>query len=216
MDLNACFDWAAGDLPGRGSGSGEGENRERPPTPRTYIEQIICFWPRERLLHKLRLMLLKFRQTKLCTPAQAAKFRGTAQFTAHASHANAAEFGMGSFKQRQQYDTELWDTSLTMDSSTRYFDALVSDWPKRVVKMCGGAKPPLIIISDAQADPGSQPSGGVIAIDMIDNFAEGYFTIFEEDFVNLSPPLPLFKRTQYPHERGPLRRGNWVLNRGGK
>ena len=30
MDLNACFDWGARDLPGRGSGNGEGENQERP------------------------------------------------------------------------------------------------------------------------------------------------------------------------------------------
>ena len=55
MDLNACFDRAARDLPGSGSGSGEGENRQRPPSP--HIRRVNHWLRQPGVRTRLRLFL---------------------------------------------------------------------------------------------------------------------------------------------------------------
>ena len=98
-----------------------------------HIDRTITFWPRERLLNKLRLYLVRIRESGKCTPAEAAKLRGTAQFMAHASAGGVGKFGLAPFKQRQYYDQAPWEAIFTMKLAKEYMNKLLADWPSRQI-----------------------------------------------------------------------------------
>jgi len=49
----------------------------------------------------------------------------------------------------------------------KHVESLLDRWPKRKVNVVGGGKPPLVIASDALADPGITTEGFII-VDVID------------------------------------------------
>ena len=53
-----------------------------------------------------------------------------------------------------------------MNFAIEYFNCLVSDGPRRIAELRGVARRPLVVAMDAQADPGGEPSGGFVLIDM--------------------------------------------------
>ena len=146
-----------------------------------HIDRTITFWPRERLLNKLRLYLVRIRESGKCTPAEAAKLRGTAQFMAHASAGGVGKFGLAPFKQRQYYDQAPWEASFTMKLATEYMNKLLADWPSRQIAVDTKGVPPIVIATDAQADPWSQPSGGFVVVDKLQQQTFGGYLEFPED-----------------------------------
>jgi len=150
-----------------------------------HTEYCISFWPRDRLLLKLKLMLKQFKSSASCPPGDAAKFRGTVQFTAHASSNHVGKFGMGPFKQRQYTDVEPWALTKSMLYSMSFFGAIFQQWPKRRVDLFPLRRRPLVIASDAQADPGRMPTGGFVAIDGESGVIQAGFIVFTQELLDV-------------------------------
>jgi len=157
-----------------------------------HTDGVVEFWPRERLLHKMRLYMLRIREEKQCTPAVAAKIRGTGAFMTHASCGGAGKFGMHAFKQRQYFDDPPWQVSTAMLLGAKYVESLLDDWPRRRVFTYATKRYPLVIASDAQADPGRMPTGGFIIVDPEDGSEEGYYTTFSEELRALQRGVPRY------------------------
>ena len=142
----------------------------------------VSFRPSQRLLDKIKALLLEILQKGSCTPAQAAKVRGMCGFMAHASASKIGKGGLAPFKQRQYTDKYPWDLSNMMKRSIDYLFAIIEDWPVRIVELKPPSRKPLVVASDAQADPGRSPTGGFIYLDMeMEEKAKGMWTVFDED-----------------------------------
>ena len=132
------------------------------------LKGIVAFEPSAKLLEKALTQLEEMAATNCCTPAMASKFRGTAGFCAHAFWGRVGRAGFGPFRQRQYSDTEPWTLSNSLARSIEYFRVILSQAPRRLLQ-CSSAKEPLVVIaSDAQADPGSQPGCGYMLFDARD------------------------------------------------
>ena len=132
-----------------------------------YIE----FRPRESLIEKLKGLLLEVWRTWLCTPAQAAKIVGVGQFMLHAAYSKVGKAALLAYIQRQHHDVPLfhlgkerWLVSYQMITSTQFLFMLLEDWPDKKVYLGPSYHYPVIIASDAQADPGKMPTGGLVAM----------------------------------------------------
>jgi hypothetical protein len=105
------------------------------------------------------------KDTRTCTPGAASKFRGTAGFCAHAFWGRIGRAGFGPFRQRQYSDVEPWQLSYSLERSIHYFDMIFSKRPRREFNCVAKHMPLVIIASDAQADPDSQPGCGYMMLD---------------------------------------------------
>ena len=90
---------------------------------------------------------------------------------------------MGPIKQRQYSDTAPRRLSLQILRALDFFDLLMAETPRKEVWLRQAAVTPLIIASDAQADPGTSPSGGAIVIDPISGHRQAVCFIFSPELL---------------------------------
>ena len=146
-----------------------------------YIE----FWPKEAIEEALRSLVAGFRARKLCTPAEASKFRGVAGFAAMAEWGHLGRLHLSPFKQRQYWDIPPWHLSKTMLRALDFQDLLLEVKPKRRVYVGRPSKRSLVVASDAQVEPGSWPGGGCLVYDPEEDSRWGHWLAFKAQHLAL-------------------------------
>ena len=126
---------------------------------------VVTFEPSAKLIVKAKGQLQEMKDTRKCTPGAATKFRGTAGFCAHAFWGRVGRAGFGPFRQRQYSDIEPWALSYSMERSIAYFDVIFEQRPRRHLDCAASDEPLIVIASDAQAEPGTQPGAGYLLLD---------------------------------------------------
>ena len=92
--------------------------------------------------------------------------------------------GFGPWKQRQYSDRAPWCVSKSLMRSIVFFRCLLDNLPVRKVRTDSPKRCPLIIASDAQADPGKQPSGGYSAFDPESGTKVGGYCTFSDELLS--------------------------------
>ena len=69
------------------------------------------------------------------------------------------------FRQRQYLETPPWSPSYTLGRSVEFYEAFLDEHPSRVIHLARDTPPPVVVASDAQAEPGCYPGGGSLLAD---------------------------------------------------
>ncbi len=130
-------------------------------------EHTVEFWPHEGILDELRVMIAKFKETRSCTPGEASKFRGIWGFATRAQFGQLGRAPMRAFKQRQYTDSPPWTLSSTMERAIDFIEVIIEQRLQRRVRVVRDERPPLVIATDAQVEPGQWPGGGALLVDPV-------------------------------------------------
>ena len=84
--------------------------------------------------------------------------------------------GFGPFKQREYWDKPPWTLSNSLQRSIDFFRAVFNDKPCRVMRLARQKCPGVVVASDAQADPGTQPSMGYLLADAVTGCRRGGYS----------------------------------------
>ena len=139
------------------------------------------FWPREGLCEKVLAMIEERRETNMTTPAQASKLCGTTAFTATGMFSGVGKAAAGPLIQRQHYDSQPWTNSDALKSAFDYLEVIFKAEPRRELKVRRRQRPLILLATDAQAEPGSRPSGGYLAIDTITGEKRAAYIEFDDE-----------------------------------
>ena len=126
---------------------------------------IVAFEPTVKLVAKAKSQLKEMTDARACTPAAASKFRGTAGFFAHAFWGRVGRAGFGPFRQRQYSDVELWTLSYSHERSIAFFNVIFEERLRRHFDCVASNVPLIVVASDAQAEPDTQPGAGYFLLD---------------------------------------------------
>ena len=129
----------------------------------TETKDTVSFWPRQGLIDELLKILEEVRAA--CTPALASKFRGVQGFCTLGIFGQVGKAALAPFKQRQYVDVPPWTPSNSMLRAREYYLKLLEERPVRQVRLSEAARPPIVIASDAQVEPGRFPGGGYLLAD---------------------------------------------------
>ena len=127
------------------------------------------FEPRPELVTKLQTMLHDFTTDNRLTPAEASKFQGTQGFMNTAMFGQLSKAGVRPFIDRQYRHVAPWTLSHTLQRACEFYNAIMKYPPRRVLPIRRVDRPPLVIASDAQVEPGQLPGAGYIIWDAESN-----------------------------------------------
>ena len=133
---------------------------------KTKGEGQVEFTPRPELVAKLREMITRFMVDNKCTPAEASKFRGLQGFMSLAYFGQLTKAGQRPFIDRQYVHRPPFTLSDSLRRACEFYLAILEDPPKRVMSIRQRERPPVIIASDAQVEPGELPGAGYIVWDL--------------------------------------------------
>jgi hypothetical protein len=196
---------------------------------RAVSKQVVLLQPTERLRQKVIDMVAERQDIDSTTPAQASKLTGLQNFTSTGWWGRVGRGNLAPLRQRQYIDKPPWTNSLALKKSFRYTRVLFDERPCREIRLRPVHRGAIVAISDGQAEPGMQPSGGYLLVDTETDYRWGGYTTFEEDILELwgfsatrlaegANPIALVEAAMvivaYHHERSKLagRRILWFLD----
>jgi hypothetical protein len=150
-----------------------------------FAEGVVTFWPKGTLCTKLQGLITGHQLSDSMTPAESSKFRGVAGFMAQAMFGRIGRAAMGPFKKRQYSDQAPWQLSWQLIHALEFCSVLLRETPYREVWIRASAVHPLIIASDAQAEPGTQPTGGAVLVDPVSGFCSAICFVFTQELLEL-------------------------------
>jgi hypothetical protein len=133
----------------------------------------VWFWPKPGLITKAIAMIDRAFTEDDLSPGQASKLRGVLGFLCQSFWGRVGRSAMGPLKQRQYSDVPPWRLSHSLRRALQFFKLLIAEKPRRSLKLHPSHLPPLLVASDAQADPGQLPTGGWLLADPASNLRVG-------------------------------------------
>jgi hypothetical protein len=138
-------------------------------------EGAIEFEPRKELQEKLKSMVQTFLKENYLTPAEASKFRGTQGFMNTALFGQLSKAAVREFILRQYVHQPPWTLSDALRRACEFYEAIMLDIPRRVMKIRQHTRKPLVVASDAQVEKGEPPGAGYIIWDPEDGSMRGAY-----------------------------------------
>ena len=167
-----------------------------PDTGQVFLE------PRKELVTKMSKILESFVESDRCSPAEASKLRGLQGFLNTAWFGQLGRAGLRPFLERQYRHRPPWRLCDALRRAIRFYQAVLERPPQRWVTVRQRMRPPLIVASDAQVEPGSFPGAGFLIFDSENgSHAGGYFEFYEEELEFIGSSMAKIRDGQQPIAR---------------
>ena len=141
--------------------------------------------PRGKIVEDAMRLIEQALETNHLTPAVASKIFGKLIFMSMAFVGKVGRVGTKVLAQRMYFDTPPWRLSFALTRALYFLQLVLTMLPSLRIDLWSVGEPLVVIASDAQADPGSQPSAGYIMLGGSGDVRKAGFNQFPEQLLAL-------------------------------
>ena len=134
-----------------------------------FRENTVRLWPRERLIQKIESMCKDCQVTWRCPSGTASKIEGCMNFASTGMYGRIGRGGLPALRARAHAKTRFPALTPRLDALFTYIPLLLKACPYRLFQLAPKSTPPLVIASDAAAEPGQPLTMGVLIVDLVTN-----------------------------------------------